>query len=218
MTAWYSDAPQARADREGSAWPRPRSRRRAVVIAAGVTIHVAWLFALLDARLDVAVPAQPGTVWTNVLPVPRRMPSTPSAIHAVLPRAVFAPTPRVPMPPAPPAAALIAAAPASAASAPLPAESSAAPLRLTLTPGQLRALEADTPRTLAQRLAPPPAAPLLAQRLAPTPQFEEDDRNGLHTVRSHGGCFILVPSGQAIADPFNHGGERVSGRATNDNC
>ena len=87
-----------------------------------------------------------------------------------------------------------------------------------LTPSELHAIEAGTPPTLAQRLMPPPASPLLAQRLAPTPPLEEDDRNGIPTVRSHGGCYILVPSGQAQADPFNHGAERVTGRATNDNC
>ena len=128
------------------------------------------------------------------------------------------PPTRVALSTPPPAGALVATVPASGASAPLATDSASTPLRLTLTTGELRALEASTPRTLAQRLAPPPALPLLAQRLAPTPQFEEDDRNGIHTVRSHGGCYILVPSGQAKADPFNHGGERLSGRATNDNC
>jgi hypothetical protein len=131
---------------------------------------------------------------------------------------VVVPTARAQLPAPPAAAALVATAPASGASAPLSADSGTAPLRLTLTPGELRALEAGTPRTLAQSVAAPPAGSLLAQRLAPAPQFEEDDRNGVHTVRTHGGCFILVPSGQAKTDPFNHGGERVAGRATNDNC
>jgi len=206
-------------DRYRSAWPQPPRRRRAVVVVVGVAIHGGLLFALLNARLDVPVPAQDATVWTNLLPIsPLRMPSTQPPIRRALPRPLLVLTSRVPMPAPPPTAALIATAPASAASAPLPANSSSDPLRLTLTPSELRALEAGTPQTLAQRLAPPPAVPLLAQRLAPTPQFEEDDRNGMHTVRSHGGCYILVPSGQAKADPFNHGGERLTGRATNDNC
>jgi len=38
------------------------------------------------------------------------------------------------------------------------------------------------------------------------------------TIRSHGGCYILIPSGQSQADPFNHGGEKVAGRSTGDNC
>ena len=188
------------------------------MIAIGLTIHGGLLFALLYARLNVTVPTQQAAVWTNLLSMPpSSMPSPPPTRRAV-PRPVIVPTSRVPIPAPPPAVALFATAPSSAASAPLHADSASAALRLTLTPGELRALEDGTQRTFAQRLATPPAAPLLAQRLAPTPQFEEDDRNGAHTVRSHGGCYILIPSGQAKADPFNHGGERAAGRSTNDNC
>jgi len=190
------------------------------VAAIGIAIHGGLLFALFNARLDVSVPAQQATVWTNLLPLlsPPPPPPPPPSISAAVSRPVVAPTARISIPAPLVAAALVATVPASSASAPRPADSTSVPLRLTLTPGELRGLEADTPLTLAQRLAPPPAAPLLAQRLAPAPQFEEDDRNGIHTVRSHGGCYILVPSGQAKSDPFNHGGERLTGRATNDNC
>ena len=213
------EASRTRSDRDRSACPQPPRRRRAVGVVAGVAIHGGLLFALLNARIDVSAPAQDATFWMSLLPMsPPRMPSTQPPVHRVLPGALLVPAAPIPMPPSPPAAALTATAPASAASAPLPSGSSSEPLRLTLTPSELRALEAGTPRTLAQRLAARPAVPLLAQRLAPTPQFEEDDRNGIHTVRSHGGCYILVPSGQAKADPFNHGGERLTGRATNDNC
>ncbi len=184
--------------------------------------HLALLLAFLRTRLDVPTPQDQATVWATMLPsrpspVPTPSLPLPRPLDRPAPRPLVAPVPLVPMP-MPPAAALIAAAPASAASAPLPKDAASAPLRLTLTPAQLRALEADTPRTLAQRLAPPPPASPLAQRLAPTQEFEEDDRGGMHTVRSHGGCFILVPSGAAKVDPFNHGGERLTGRSTNDNC
>lgn len=213
-------APKAPSDRPISAWPQPPRRRRAVVVSIGVAIHGALLLSLLNARLDVAVPVQQGNVWTNLLPLspPPALSRRPPPIIRAVARPLVVPVSRLPIPAPPPAAALAATVPASAASVPLPAASDSGPLRLTLTPSELRALEASTPRTLAQGLAPSPAAPLLAQRLSPTPQFEEDDRNGIHTVRSHGGCYILIPSGQAKVDPFNHGGERVTGRATNDNC
>ena len=202
------------------AGPQPLRSPRAVVLAVGVAIHAGLLLALLNARLDVSVPAQQPTVWTNLLPMspPAAASPTSSRIRAVQPRSI--PVPARPIAIAKPQSAnsWVATSPASAASAPLPTEASSAPLRLTLTPSELRTIEAGTPPTLAQRLMPPAASPLLAQRLAPTPQFEEDDRSGIHTVRSHGGCYILVPSGQAQADPFNHGGQRVTGRATNDNC
>jgi len=176
------------------------------------------LLALLKAHLEVPRPAQQ-TVWTTLVPMsPPRVSSARPPIPAAVPRPLFAPKSNEPTHPSPSALAWVATAPASAASAPLPAAPASTPLRLTLTPRDLRAIEAGTPPTLAQRLARPPAASPLAQALAPTPQFEEDDRSGMHTVRSHGGCFILVPSGQAKADPFNHGGERLTGRATNDNC
>ena len=205
--------------RNHSAWPQPTRRRRMVVVAAGVAIHGALLIALVGARLDVLAPAQDPIMWTSLLPIsPRQTPPTQPPVRKTLTRALLIPASRIPRPPSPPTSALIATVPASAASAPSPAGSSSERLRLTLTPSELRTLDAEMPRTLAQRLAPPPAAPLLAQRLAPTPQFEEDDRNGIHTVRSHGGCYILVPSGQAKADPFNHGGERLTGRSTNDSC
>ena len=201
-------------------WPQPPRSRRAVVVAIGVAIHGGLLLALLNARLDVSVPAQQATVWTNLLPMsPSAAPTPiPPPIRIAVPRPIVVPTAPVPIPTPPSAAALVATVPAWAASTPLPMDSTSAPLRLTLTPSELRAIGAGTQRTLARRLTPRPASPLLAQRLAPTPQFEEDDRNGIHTVRSHGGCYILVPSGQAQADPFNHGGQRATGRATNDNC
>lgn len=208
-------------DGSRSVWSQPTRRRRAVVAVSGVAIHGGLLLALLNARLDVAVRAQQATIWTKLLPMPQPPQysrSLPRSNYTQAPRPVVVPTARAQLPAPPAAAALVATAPASGASAPLSADSGTAPLRLTLTPGELRALEAGTPRTLAQSVAAPPAGSLLAQRLAPAPQFEEDDRNGVHTVRTHGGCFILVPSGQAKTDPFNHGGERVAGRATNDNC
>ena len=190
------------------------------MVAIAVAIHGGLLLALLKARLDVSVPAQQATVWTNLLPMspPAVISPIPPPIRIAVPRPIVVTTAPVPVPTPPSASALVAPVAASAASSPLPRDSISVPLRLTLTPSELRAIEAGTPRTLAQRLTPPPASPLFAQRLAPSPQFEEDDRNGIHTVRSHGGCYILVPSGQAQADPFNHGGERATGRATNDNC
>ena len=210
-------------DREGSnafehppsGWPRLPHRHKAAAVWLGAAIHAGLLIALLKAHLEVPAPAEQATVWTNLVPMsPPRSQSVLPRISGAVPRPLFVPKSNEPLHPSTPAAAWVATAPASAASAPRPD----APLRLTLTPGELRAIEAGSPPTLAQRLARPPAASPLAQALAPTPQFEEDDRGGMHTVRSHGGCFILVPSGQAKADPFNHGGERLSGRATNDNC
>jgi len=218
-TAWMTLPNLRLSDQPHSAWSRPEPRRRTVVAILGVAIHGGLLLALLSAHIDVSVPAQQSTVWTNLLPMaPSPLLPPPRSIHTEEPRPVVVPPTRVALPSPPAAVALVAAVPASGASAPLATDSASTPLRLTLTTGELRALESGTPRTLAQRLAPPPAIPLLAQRLAPAPLFEEDDRNGIHTVRSHGGCYILVPSGQAKADPFNHGGERLTGRATNDNC
>jgi hypothetical protein len=189
------------------------------VLAVGLAIHAGLLLALLEARLDVSVPAQQPTVWANLLPMspPAAASPIPPRIRAVVERSIVVPAAPVPIPRPRSDRSFVASTPGSAASAARPTEASSAPVRLTLTPSELRAIEAGTPQTLAQRLMPLPSS-LLAQRLAPTPQFEEDDRGGIHTVRSHGGCYILVPGGQAKADPFNHGGERITGRATNDDC
>lgn len=204
--------------------PRPWKSRRAAAVVIAAAVHGGLLLALLDARLDVPVaPTQP-TVWTRLLAgsraVPAIRPPTPAheATRITAPRPLVAPAPQILLPRPTATAVLATPLPASVASAPPAQAPASAPLRLQLAPDELRALEAGSPRTLAQRLAAPPASSVLARRLAPRPEFEEDHANGLDTVRSHGGCYILVPSGQSQFDPFNHGGERLTGRSTNDNC
>ena len=94
------------------------------------------------------------------------------------------------------------------------AEASAAsePLRLDLSHGQLRALEAEAAGRLAAR-APHTTARSPYDALAP----EADGLttielpHGVTEVHSHGGCFRLSPTPRAQSDPFNHGGERLTG-------
>ena len=96
---------------------------------------------------------------------------------------------------------------ARAASAPEPAASAASqPLNLTLTREQLRAVIAGSKPTLAQSLARGPALPALS-RIGGDDSYSEKALPGGETeVHSHGGCFKMVPTPAAKADPFNHGG------------
>ena len=97
---------------------------------------------------------------------------------------------------------------ARAASAPEPPASAASqpPLNLTLTREQLRAVIAGSKPTLAQSLARGPAPSALSQIGGDDSYSEKALPGGETEVHVHGGCFKMVPTPAAKADPFNHGG------------
>ena len=82
-------------------------------------------------------------------------------------------------------------------------------LRLSLSPAEIHALEEQQVPTLAQSAA----AQLHAGGLSNGSNevySELDLGHGVTEVHSHGGCVRMVPSGRALADPFNYGGERLT--------
>ena len=183
-----------------------RVRRRAV-FALALLAHAVLVGAMLRSHAShersAADPAIETTIWLpppaaralpRVLPPPRpaRLRSMPHPV--VDPQAIRAP--------------LLEARPiAQAASAPEPPASAASqPLDLTLTRQQLRDVTAGSKPTLGQSLARGPA-PSVLSRIGGDDGYSEKALPGGETeVHSHGGCFKMVPTPAAKADPFNHGG------------
>ena len=191
MERWRSDA---------------RVRRRAV-FALALLAHAVLVGAMLRSHSShersAADPTIETTIWLpppapravpRVLPPPRpaRLRSMPHPV--VDPQAI-----RAPLQEARPVA--------QAASAPEPPASTASqPLNLTLTRQQLRDVTAGSKPTLGQSLARGPA-PSALSRIGGDDGYSEKALPGGETeVRSHGGCFKMVPTPAAKADPFNHGG------------
>ena len=182
-----------------------RVRRRAV-FALALLAHAVLVGAMLRSHSrheqSTAAPTIETTLW---LPppapraVPRVLPPRPTRLrsmpHPVAdPQAIRAP--------------LLEARPiAQAASAPEPPASAASqPLNLTLTREQLRDVIAGTKPTLGRSLAREPA-PSALSRIGGDDSYSEKALPGGETeVHSHGGCFKMVPTPAAKADPFNHGG------------
>ena len=183
-----------------------RVRRRAV-FALALLAHAVLVGAMLRSHSShersAADPTIETTIWLpppapravpRVLPPPRpaRLRSMPHPV--VDPQAI-----RAPLQEARPVA--------QAASAPEPPASTASqPLNLTLTRQQLRDVTAGSKPTLGQSLAGGPA-PSALSRIGGDDGYSEKALPGGETeVRSHGGCFKMVPTPAAKADPFNHGG------------
>ena len=183
-----------------------RVRRRAV-FALALLAHAVLVGAMLRSHSShersAADPTIETTIWLpppapravpRVLPPPRpaRLRSMPHPV--VDPQAI-----RAPLQEARPVA--------QAASAPEPPASTASqPLNLTLTRQQLRDVTAGSKPTLGQSLARGPA-PSALSRIGGDDGYSERALPGGETeVRSHGGCFKMVPTPAAKADPFNHGG------------
>lgn len=151
-----------------------------------------------DSRVEATIllrPAPPTRAVTRPLPPPRetRLRSIPHVDPD--PRTIRAPAPEgLPF--------------AQAASAPEPPASAASqpPLNLTLTREQLRAVIAGSKPTLAQSLARGPAPSALSQIGGDDSYSEKALPGGETEVHVHGGCFKMVPTPAAKADPFNHGG------------
>ena len=192
---------------------RARRRRRALFAFAALA-HGVLVGGMLRARLTHerarAESTVEATLWLPPPPVatpavalpppPPRASRLRSIPHPVLdPAAIQAP----PLEWKPVAQA--ASAPQPPASAPLP------PLNLTLSRDQLRSIIADTKPTLGQMLARPPAPSALSQVGGDGSTYSEKSLPGGETeVRSHGGCFRMVPTARSQYDPFNHGGEHLT--------
>ena len=168
----------------------------AVLVGAMLRSHSSREPSIADATIETTIwlpPPAPRAV-PRVLPPPRpaRLRSMPHPVAD--PRAIRAP--------------LLEARPiAQAASAPEPPASAASqPLNLTLTREQLHDVIAGTKPTLGRSLARGPA-PSALSRIGGDDGYSEKALPGGETeVHSHGGCFKMVPTPAAKADPFNHGG------------
>jgi hypothetical protein len=193
------------------------------------------LFVLLHWQGQLDLPRREAVVETTIwTPSPARATAEPAAAaHAVtatlprhrpgadVPRDVApstAPSPATPPtpawtpmpagPPSPTAGRAIAVAPPASAPSAVP------PLRLTLTRAEIRALEAEEAagRTLAQRLAGGPRPSALSQVGSDDEAMSETPLpGGVTEEHVHGNCFRMVPTLRSQSDPFNHGGERLTG-------
>ena len=189
-------------------WRSDGCVRRRAVFALALLAHAVLVAAMLRSHSrheqSTADPTIETTLWLPPQPAPRAVPraSPPprptrlrSMPHPVAdPQAIRAP--------------LLEARPiAQAASAPEPPASAASqPLNLTLTREQLRDVIAGTKPTLGRSLARGPA-PSALSRIGGDDSYSEKALPGGETeVHSHGGCFKMVPTPAAKADPFNHGG------------
>ena len=184
-----------------------RVRRRAVFTLA-LLAHAALVGAMLRSHSSrersTADAAIETTIWLPPPPAPRAVPRVlppprPTRLRS-MPRPVVDPQAiRAPLLEARPIA--------QAASAPEPPASVASqPLNLTLTRQQLRDVIAGSRPTLAQSFVKAPAPSALA-RIGDDDGYSEKALPGGETeVHSHGGCFKMVPTPAAKADPFNHGG------------
>ena len=199
-------------------WRECGRRRRTAMLAAALLAHAVLIGAMLRSRVtheaSVESRVAEATIWlpppptplerTRPLPPPRSGPwpamSRPTPRPRGEPRAIHAPlleTPPI----------------AQAASAPEAAASAASPpLNLTLSRDQIRALIAQERPTLAQ-LGPHAAKASPYDRLAGDGDgmTEIELPHGVTEVHLHGECFRLIPTPRAQYDPFNHGGERLTG-------
>ena len=186
-----------------------RGRRRTVLVLA-LAVHGVLIVAMLHSRVRHERPPRDTAVEATIrAAAPPRAAATPSP-HPTRLRAI-------PHPPADPQAIhapLLEPRPiAQAASAPEPAASAASqPLNLTLSRDQIKALIAQDRPTLAQ-LGPHAAKASPFDRLASEGDgvTEIELPHGVTEVHMHGGCFRLIPTPRAQYDPFNHGGERLTG-------
>ena len=183
-----------------------RVRRRAV-FALALLAHAVLVGAMLRSHSrheqSTAGPAIETTIWLPRLApraVPRALPPPRPASLRSLPHPVVDPQAiRAPLQEARPVA--------PAASAPEPPASAASqPLNLTLTREQLRDVIAGSTPALGQSLARGLAPSALSRIGGDDSDSEKALPGGETEVHSHGGCFKMVPTPAAKADPFNHGG------------
>ncbi len=198
-------------DHKAKPWGAPSSRRQRGTLVAAAGLHLALLLALLhwQGRFELprAVAVVETTIWT---PAPPRVTRAPAPREPVVAASVAAPSARQarrrePVPLTPPAAPspTITLPPMAVASAP-PASAASAPLRLTLSPADLKALEAATGRTLGQLTASGPKPSTLSQIGGGDDGLTEKQLpGGITEVHLHGACYRLVPTTQSQLDPFN---------------
>ena len=185
------------------AWLAAGRGRRRAVLAIALLAHVALVSVMLRTRLSRDKPLDAATLTTILLPAPSTQ-----ARREVVRSTKLAPV-RLAVPDIRLIAAPSATAPpvARAFSAPEPPASAASqPLNLALDRGQLRAIIAGSKPTLAQALARGSAPSALSQIGGDDSYSEKALKGGETEVHSHGGCFKMVPTLAAKADPFNHGG------------
>jgi hypothetical protein len=195
-----------------------RWRTTAVVVTTGLVVHLVVILVLIGSKIH---PPMAGgnletTTWIVALLRPERPAATvhpsrelPPQVKSRRPLPSVVSLPAVVEPRAiqvAPAASPTPQPPASQASAPQ------APLRLRLTPGDLRALEDEHQTTLAVS-----AARQLRDGQSShggDDDYERDLPHGVTEVHSHGQCFRLVAPSMGVADPFNHGGQRLTAPCT----
>ena len=195
-------------------WRSAASGRRRAWFALALLAHAALVATMLRSRVSRDTPVGERLVAATILfgPVPR-----PHAAAMPLPPARRTRLRSIPHPAADPQAIqapVLEALPiAQAASAPEPPASAASqPLNLTLTRDRLRALIAREKPTLAQ-LGPHAAKASPFDRLAGQGDgmTEVELPHGVTEVHLHGECYRLIPTPRSQSDPFNHGGERLTG-------
>ena len=197
-------------------WGQAGRGRRRALFAGAVLAHVVLVATMWRTSLRLA-PASgrvvEATIWLPRAPTPRVTPAPLPAPRAAPARVT---RPRATEREAVDAGAIRPSVPESqpialaASAAPAPASAASQPLDLTLSREQLRAIIAGRRPSLAQQLAPAPRASALAGLGGEqAPYAELPLAGGATEVHVHGGCFRLVPTPRAQADPFNHANERL---------
>ncbi len=189
-------------------WRSDRRVRRNAVFALALLAHVALVGTMLRSRASRDRPPAESTVVATIwLPPPPSTRIAPPSLPPPRPTRLRSLPQPAPVPQAIRAPLLEARPIAQAASTPEPPASAASqPLNLTLTRDQLRAVIAGSTPTIAQSLARGPA-PSALSRIGGDDTYSEKALPGGETeVHVHGGCFKMVPTPAAKADPFNHGG------------
>lgn len=185
-------------------WRRPSAGRRSTVLVAAALAHGLVLLAMWHARasLDRQAPVLVETTLIAAHSPPVQPPAPGLRVSARTPmraRALVAP----PVPQAEPSqhapVAVAPQPPASSASEPLPR------LQLTLTPSQLRALEASRPKSLAEAASTPSHTSPFDRLAGDGDGFQETRLpDGSIETHVHGACYVQTQGLAQRLDPIGH--------------